>query len=225
MRSRAPRAPPRPGSRCSCGRRPSRAGRRGSPAVRSSRRDAHRPRKDPRRTGRNPLLASSVVRPASRCGSSMSSSVFCTRSSISRLLYRSAIPPPGRRTRCDLGQRAVGIEPVEGLRADDGVDLASWSGMASGGPFQRLDLRETRSRCSRISSSGSTAIRCTARYERARELPGAGGEIEHGAARADPQPLAHPRDRLGRVAGPAALVTSAALENPRAAISLMLKRA
>ena len=116
----------------------------------------------------------------------------------------------------DLGQRAVGIEPVEGLRADDGVDRRVRERDVLGGPLQRLDLRRDPLQVlAHLVERLDRDHCCTARYEVARELPRAGGEIEHSAARADAQPLAHPRDRLGRVARPAALVhVRSARESP-----------
>ena len=103
----------------------------------------------------------------------------------------------------DLGERLLGPEPMEGLRNRQCIDLTVRERDRLGGPLERtyvLDLRAhlgDRLDCDHLR---------TARREQPRQLAGAGGEVDHRAARPEVEALHEPFDRGGRIVGPSTLV-------------------
>ena len=83
----------------------------------------------------------------------------------------------------------------------------SCSGMRSAVPPSTATPGTRRSSSARISRHrlDRDHVRA-ARHEQPRQLARAGGEVEHGAARAQVEPLDDPRDRRGGIVGPPALV-------------------
>ena len=138
--------------------------------------------------------ASSSARPAVRSGSS-SAHVF----------QSSAIPPPGRRCDASLRVRAH-VEPVERLPDGDRVDRRVRQRYRLGDARVDLGVRHARARTRRASPVRLDRDHLDAeREELARQLAGAGGEVEHAPAG---QPMDDPVDSVLGVEGPGALVAS-----------------
>ena len=96
---------------------------------------------------------------------------------------------------------------MERLRHRDGVDPAVRERDALGRPREHRDRRHAPLQlgahlAQRLDRDDVRA----ARDEQPGQLPGARGEVEHGAARAQLELLDDARDRRGRIVGPPALV-------------------
>ena len=107
----------------------------------------------------------------------------------------------------ELGQSLVVAEPVERLADRDAVDARVGQRDRLGRTEQRLGLGHGSAQLRQHLLAGLHGDHpCACGHERARQLAGAGAEVEHGSAGAKVELSDDPRDRLVWVFGPRALV-------------------
>lgn len=131
-----------------------------------------------------------------------------------------AEPATGPKHAMDLRERRAPVEPVESLRDGDRIDRAVAERDRLGGPAHDLH-RGKRSLDQGPHARGrlDRNDRRPGRREAPRELSGAGGEVEDGCSRPDPECRAQAGDRVVGVARAAALVLLAgAVERARSVV-------
>ena len=143
---------------------------------------------------------------------------------LQRLVEVAAVPdqpevPVRAQHARELAERRRVGEPVERLAGHDRVDLgvAQWQGFG----LARADVGGRRGALERGAHPGDRLDRDhaqTSLEQRARQLAGAGADVQHPRARSfgQPEPFDQPVDRGRRIVGPAALVAlTGRLETPR----------
>ena len=137
----------------------------------------------------------------------ISESAACSGLRSSRAFHTSATPPPGRSTRWISRSAASASNQWKAWPTVTASTYASVERDALGRPAERCDSAQPP-----LELGAHLAHRLdrddvrAARHEQPRQLARAGGEIEHGAPGPQPEQLDDPRDRSGRIVGPAALV-------------------
>ena len=124
-------------------------------------------------------------------------------------------PPPGRRTRCELGGGEVGVEPVEGVAAHRAVER---------GVGERDGLGAAVEDTARARDAGDRRAHVLERLDghdleprgqqRARQLAGARAEVEDPVAGTDAELGDDPLDDRGRVSGRPRSYTAATSAKP-----------
>ena len=156
-------------------------------------------------------------RPRPCTAGSSSAYAWCSGCDSSRTFQISATPPRGRRTRLQLGQCAIGIEPVERLRSRNGVgDSRRRAGSTRPSP-STTSASTTRSKT--VSHLGDRLDAChaqAARDELPRELARARTDVDDVRTRLELEHLDDVVERVRRVVGARLLVHLGRRSKPRA---------